>query len=608
MSGSKPWPERRTAHLAPLLLAASLTTGCISVGVRPLTPDANCAQMPTAAHHAAELDDATRQLLRRLDRDRRGAPKTLAVLDDALAAAPDGDARHALLLAGTEWSLQRACRAQRRDPDAALRAHLRAAAYAYALLTRASDVRATRRAAAVALYRRATTAVARQAQRADLEILRGNALLNVEDFDALLPADAFTVYGLRNRHRAPGLGAPLIALRENRQTRPIDRFLPPEGILAPATAMLHFDGFDRPRLALYDPRIVQTFDQGGRAWPLAHDLTAPYAYLLERAELGRLARQGLFRAKKTLDRQGIYLLEPYDPAQIPVLMVHGLVSSPLTWMELTNELFGDPALRDAYQVWHYVYPTGLPYLYSARQLKRALADLQRQLDPERDDPAMRAMVVVAHSMGGLLSKTLISHSGEQVWDAVFSVPPDALDTSDADRATLREIFAFTPQPEIDRVVFIATPHRGSRMARSWLGRLGSGLVDLPRHFRRLFTQIVRDNPASVRPSMQQLLAERGVDSIRALRPEHPLIRITGEIPVDPSVPFHTIVGDRGKGDGATGSDGVVTYRSAHLAGACSEHVVPAGHDLTGHPRTVGEVKRILRQHLAQERGCASSDR
>ncbi len=586
---------------ARILLTALLAAGCQSVGVRSIPPGKGYPQAQIGGLDAKRLSEQSRQVLRRLDLDLREDQAIAAGLAAEIEARSPSAERDALLFAGAEWALHRASRA-RSETETQRQAHLLAAAYAYELLERpSSSVHAD---AAKNIYRRATGEIARQGRAADLEVMHGEGLLDPEDFDQLLPADTFETQGLRHRHRASGMGAPLIAVRENRQARPIERFMPPEGILNPATAMLFFDDGDpsKAQLALYDPREVQTVTREGRSWPLAYDLTAPYAYLLERARLGRIAKLGLFHAQKVQYRQGIYLLEPYDPEQIPVLMVHGLVSSPLTWMELTNEIFGDPRLRDAYQVWHYIYPTGLPYLYSTYQLKTAIADLKQILDPERDDPAMRSMVVIAHSMGGLLTKTLVSSSGEAVWNTAFEVPPDELEVSTEDLAELREIFVFEPQPYIDRVLFLATPHRGSRLARSWLGRLGSRLVNLPNQFRHLFLRVARENPESVSPSMQRMLSQRGVTSIRALRPDHPIIRVTGEIPVDAAVPFHTILGDRGKEDGEEGSDGIVTYRSAHLAGATSELVVPAGHKLTGHPQTLAEVSRILKQHLETTSG------
>src|SRR5205085_999316 len=65
----------------------------------------------------------------------------------------------------------------------------------------------------------------------------------------------------------------------------------------------------------------------------------------------------------------LYLMQPYSPDRIPVIMVHGLKSTPLTWHEMTNEIMDDSVLGRRYQLWHYLYPTGLPFLASAAEFR-----------------------------------------------------------------------------------------------------------------------------------------------------------------------------------------------------------------------------------------------
>ena len=73
---------------------------------------------------------------------------------------------------------------------------------------------------------------------------------------------------------------------------------------------------------------------------------------------------------------GLYMVQPYEPGKIPVLMVHGLWSSPMTWMEMFNDLRSQPEIRDHYQFWFYLYPTGQPFWLSAAQLRRDLAKVR----------------------------------------------------------------------------------------------------------------------------------------------------------------------------------------------------------------------------------------
>jgi hypothetical protein len=47
------------------------------------------------------------------------------------------------------------------------------------------------------------------------------------------------------------------------------------------------------------------------------------------------------------------------------------------------------------------------------------------------------------------------------------------------------------------------------------------------------------------------------------------------------------------------TDGVVAYESAHIDGVASEKVVRSGHSTQGHPETIEEVRRILRDHVSE---------
>jgi hypothetical protein len=69
--------------------------------------------------------------------------------------------------------------------------------------------------------------------------------------------------------------------------------------------------------------------------------------------------------------------------------------------------------------------------------------------------------------------------------------------------------------------------------------------------------------------------------------------------LDAGIPYHSIIGDQGIGNGEEGSDGVVEYKSSHLDGAESELIVPTGHGAHLHPLAILELKRILKLHLAQ---------
>lgn len=436
----------------------------------------------------------------------------------------------------------------------------------------------------------------------DLEWEQGAGLWNPGIFDRLLPVEILEVRGLRNHYHRNGLGTPLVAVRENRHSGPLDRFLPPEGIIRAATGVMVFEPRESPypgkvrrvSLRCYDPLTISELAPRGAGVPLAADFTTPFAYLAAQTEFTK----GLLRAEKAWSHLGLFLVEPYNPEKTPVVMVHGLRSTPLAWLEMTNDIYGDPVLRDAYQVWHFTYPTSVPYLYIGSLLRDLLEELQAQVDPEGDDPAFQSMVMVGHSMGGLVARTLVTDAGSRLWSVMMKVAPDELQGDPRDVERLKKVLLLRPMPAIDRVVFIATPHGGSGLAASFLGRLGAALASLPEEFRSFFRRLTRANPDAVNPELEKVLRKGGPTSIRLLSPDHPMLRTLATLPIAPGVRYHTIQGDRGTSQESRLTDGFVTYASSSIPGAESERVIyEAGHDVYAHPLAITEVKRILRVHL-----------
>jgi pimeloyl-ACP methyl ester carboxylesterase len=439
-------------------------------------------------------------------------------------------------------------------------------------------------------------------------IEEGPDLMDPAVWDSMLISRDLPVKGLRNHYRREGIGTTLVTARENPQQAPLDQFFPPDGIINPATAVMRFESrraaSESSRrtasISFWDPRDVSSILVGAAAVPLAADFTTPYGYLLAQGEIRRLAQAGLDDTESIETLLGLYLMEPYDPDKIPIVMVHGIRSSALAWMELTNDLIGDPEIRDAYQIWQYVYPTSLPYLSAAVLLRRSIEAVRQALDPEGNDAATSSMIIVAHSMGGLMAKTMVVDSGQELWNATFRVPPEELGAVAQDRELMKEGLIFESKPYVGRVVFIATPHRGSALAGTVVGQLGSSLMDLPEGYQDLLRRVSEANPGAVTPTMQTHLERGGPTSIRALAPDYPLLRVLAELPIDERIPYHSIMGDRGDIGDERRTDGVVSYASSHLEGAASEVVVSAGHGVYAHPLAIAEIKRILKEHLAEK--------
>ncbi|MEM6459190.1 MAG: hypothetical protein AAF710_07340 [Planctomycetota bacterium] len=432
------------------------------------------------------------------------------------------------------------------------------------------------------------------------------ATFDPADFDTYTPAADLRIVGLGTHHVTPGFGAPLIAARDTDPDEPADAHYPPEGVTRPLTATLVFPPAPAlPRLTLHDPRQVRDVAAGDISLPLAADFSAPYAALLaETADLAALGFAAMLTPAAGEDRLNVYLLEPYDPDKTPLLMVHGLMSTPLAWIELTNEVQSDPTLRDRYQVWHFYYPTGSCPYYSAFYLRERLDALRLRLDPELDDPATQDVVVVGHSMGGLLTRTLVTDPGLDAWHIAFTVPPDQLEGDPETVDFLAGVYIFEPRDYVRRVVFVATPHRGSDFANNLIGTFGRSLVRLPRVCHDKTVAVARANRDRLQPGYGPWLLNGPPSSIDILRPESPASAAVDFIPIADGVDYHSIIGTRvdlADGDPEGSSDGIVAYWSSRLDGATSELLVPAGHNAHDHPDAIAEVKRILHEHHGETR-------
>jgi pimeloyl-ACP methyl ester carboxylesterase len=422
-----------------------------------------------------------------------------------------------------------------------------------------------------------------------------------EEFDRFLPAAEFEVRGLRGRQRRPGLGAPLIAIRAPAKgpSRGPEGYLPPELKMA-ASAFLRLDG-DRAELRsgrlaaaleLYAPFNASEIEVVGRRVPLEADLTAPLAYTLEHGRIWDFEIGGFL--SPDLPESGLFMMQPYTPGKIPVVFVHGTASSPARWAEMFNELGAYQGIRDRFQFWFFLYTTGNPILYSAHLLRQSLHEVVRTLDPSGKDSALRDMVVIGHSQGGILARLLTFSTGSTLWAGFSEKTLEDLDLSLEVKELLRRVTFFDRVPFVRRVVYIATPHRGSFVAARWTARLASSLVALPRNIVQTGVELFAKSEAAI---LKDELKEMPT-SVGNMAPDSRFVRVLNTFSTPPEVKAHSIIAVEGSGPPEAGDDGVVEYESAHLDGVESEHIVRSGHSCQAHPLTIGEVRRILDEHAA----------
>ena len=539
-----------------------------------------------------------------------------ARLEDRLAGRAEADG--ALTLA--ELAYRAGLDRLGRDPEAAV-AWFRDGAALASLALR--EPGATRPDLAVQVHNRSAARLIRIAQQAGKSraggwrrVLAERGIALGSSIPDLAPArfadlelvEDVRVAGMDHTYRTPGLGVPLVAHRTVEPAGspdPLDRFHPRElrlaatAVVAPGPGGLLGRAWRRQAatLALFDPFDDRALRLGDREVPLAGDRTTPLALQVAKGSLPTLEFMGLFDSdfRRPGVEAGLYLLRPFQPRKVPVVLVHGLFSSPRAFLQTMNELENDPEVAARYQFWVFLYPTGQPIPASALELRNSLRKVRDALDPDHLDPSIDRMVLVGHSMGGLLAKMMAQDSGLKLWDAAFSRPVDRLRASPETRKLLDDALIYAPLPFVSRVVFIATPHRGSPIADQLFGRTIAGLIQGNSQMARISQELVADNgPTYIAPELRKM----PLNAIGNLRTDSPILHALDLTPIDPAIPYHSIIPQVA---GALPTDGVVPYRSSHVEGALSEKVVPGTHFSQQDPDVTEELRRILRIHLANPR-------
>jgi pimeloyl-ACP methyl ester carboxylesterase len=388
-----------------------------------------------------------------------------------------------------------------------------------------------------------------------------------------------------NETRENGWGGVLVGV--HKPPDPRKYFLPRAGLALPVTAVVDIAQPDARKTGaldatfrLYNPGARETIRLDGVKEPLAADLAAPSAYYPNPFFAGLAA---MLRPANYQEQGGLYILEPYDPDQIPVVFIHGLLSIPQMWRPTIDAINADPELRGRFQFWVFSYATGNPISLSALRLRTSLTSIYQLY------PRTKGMILIGHSMGGLLAQMQSVRTERMLWDGVFRNHADGLYTTLPPDSLVKKALIFDPTPRVNGIVFICVPHRGSHLATSWIGSFGVGLIRLPRAI------ISRAELVILGPILKNVGMKAIPTGINGLSPRSPLLRSLDTLPI--TVPYYSIIGDRGRGNTPNSSDGVVPYWSSHLDGAQSELIVPGPHGSYALPQTIAELKRILRLDL-----------
>lgn len=420
-------------------------------------------------------------------------------------------------------------------------------------------------------------------------------------FTRLFPAYGYKLHGCEHTVSGSGVGTPVVLAMEDIDRLVKERpFRPRVAHYSPGTAVLEFGRAPAPdapipvRLRIYDTYQVKKAQLAGQSRTLAYNISAAVQISLDNKYIRKSALGGLLRPDKRQDDTGLFGLQAYDPKKIPVVFIHGLKSDAHIWKNAINELYHDPSLAARYQPLLFLYPSGLSVPASSARLRASLRAYREQWDPEHDDPGMNQMILIGHSMGGILTRLQVIDSGDDLRRAFFTRPIDSVSwLSDAQAAVVKKGLIFEHQPFVKRAVFIAVPHRGSHVADIGIVRLAIRLIKLPGDALTLAKEALTYDTSALNPALlnYNLFGLRSVDM---LSPGHPYFTAIEKRPI--LVPFHSIIGSRGKGVIPDMTDGIVPYASAHLDGAQSELIVPHPHSCTEKPETVQEILRILRLH------------
>lgn len=426
--------------------------------------------------------------------------------------------------------------------------------------------------------------------------------IGFQGLEGIVSPTSLQIRGLQNTYRRDGLGAALVAVWE--RSLPRGDPLPMAEIgFTPTTVMLEFEG-DRLDEVLVTRRvgmlIIDPYQQD-TAWlrenevGVSANFSAPVALWLARSGFRRQGLLGTLGRDTSFTRPFIHLMQPYDPNRLVVVLIHGLASSPEVWANVANELLGDDVLRDHFQVWHAHYPTNLPIAINHLAIRKALEWTLSDLDPTRSAQASRDMVLIGHSMGGVIARLLVLEGSEEIWAETLELAPEF--ERDIVLAPLQPFIELEPMASIGRAVFLAAPHAGTPFAGNWLSRTVRRLVRLPADVI-LAVAAVADAIADDLPESAERL-RTSPTAIDQLYEGERFLQATARMNIAAGVPYHSIIGQRDLNDPVElSSDGIVPFASAYLPGADSTLVVNAGHSLQQEPEVIAEIRRILHAHLA----------
>ena len=157
----------------------------------------------------------------------------------------------------------------------------------------------------------------------------------------------------------------------------------------------------------------------------------------------------------------------------------------------------------------------------------ALKDLLTEVDK---------VIVVGHSMGGLVSRLQTIESRDDFWKLVSDQPFSLVKADPEARTRLEKSLFFHPNTSVRRVVTIGTPHRGSEMSNNLTQWLSNKLIRLPDMLDLTKDDVIKENK-ELYERISPYLSPHGDDGKINLNTAHPLVlrALSDETTEDPEM-------------------------------------------------------------------------
>jgi hypothetical protein len=416
-----------------------------------------------------------------------------------------------------------------------------------------------------------------------------------------------TNYNLTNYYVRKGAGLPVIFHPDGNASSsdPLDIYHNLGHPMSATIVILPNEDLEKGfcRIEVVNSRAYSTIKVSGKEIPLAGDFSAAYQEMLERDLSSKLWIMGFLDGDRESKFQGLYMAEPYHPDKIPVVFVHGLLSTPATWMETMNELDQIPGIKERYQFWFYMYPTSGSIVLNGTDLRENLQRTVHHLDPKNANPALKRMVLIGHSMGGLLARLQVVYSDDKLYSGLCRVPFNELQGKPSVLELARKTLFFEPNPNISHVVYIGTPHNGSPLSFTPTGRLGSLIAHTPSWQKNFRSELNEHNPSAFLPAFK---IQSQPNSIDMLGFENPFLKVFQGLRPSEHIQVHSIAGDLSQLFESRKGDSVVPLSSALATKSDTVTIVEERHmELHHHPKTISEITRILQQNITEVDALAS---